>query len=367
MSPHPNPQESVPADMLPVAGVIRTHWTLAVCVVCGHEQPRGEHHARELPRVRRPAARLHALPQPARQRIDHDVRRRGPRTAHPSAHRHPAAHIHQPAANRARRTRPGHAARRRTSRQARPVAPPDRRRATNHPTATRPAMTNQLHSYLTMLAGPAPAGKLLELRHRTPSGMRQTFIPARRLDLAATAITSLGRETDLYIGVLLRTRRRGGRDAVHQSHLLFAEIDQPDGHDRLAGSRSRRPRHWRRARRAIATPTGRSGRRPTSSSSWRPTGGLLTRSAPTSPAPTPHACSAAPQLVDQTPATRAHSAAAHRPRPPLELREPIDGLPDPPSPTTAGTTGRTHPRETDPVDQRLLRSRPPSTSAASRA
>lgn len=42
MSPHPNPQESVPADMLPVAGVIRTHWTLAVCVVCGHEQPRGE-------------------------------------------------------------------------------------------------------------------------------------------------------------------------------------------------------------------------------------------------------------------------------------------------------------------------------------
>jgi predicted RNA-binding Zn-ribbon protein involved in translation (DUF1610 family) len=43
MSPHPNPQESVPADMLPVAGVIRTHWTLAVCVVCGHEQPRGEH------------------------------------------------------------------------------------------------------------------------------------------------------------------------------------------------------------------------------------------------------------------------------------------------------------------------------------
>ena len=94
-------------------------------------------------------------------------------------------------------------------------------------------MTDQLHAYLTMLAGPAPAGKLIELRHRTPAGMRQTFIPARRLDLAAAAIARLGRETDVYVGVLLRTRRRGTRDAVHQSHLLFAEIDQPDADARL--------------------------------------------------------------------------------------------------------------------------------------
>jgi hypothetical protein len=35
-------QAAVPADAVPVTGVIRTHWTLAVCVVCGHEQPRGE-------------------------------------------------------------------------------------------------------------------------------------------------------------------------------------------------------------------------------------------------------------------------------------------------------------------------------------
>ena len=36
-------QPTAPADTVPVAGVIRTQWTLAVCVVCGHEQPRGEH------------------------------------------------------------------------------------------------------------------------------------------------------------------------------------------------------------------------------------------------------------------------------------------------------------------------------------
>ncbi len=26
-----------------VHGLVRTHWVLAVCVVCGHEQPHGEH------------------------------------------------------------------------------------------------------------------------------------------------------------------------------------------------------------------------------------------------------------------------------------------------------------------------------------
>jgi rubrerythrin len=30
------------ATSVPLAGLIRTHWALAVCVVCGHEQPRGE-------------------------------------------------------------------------------------------------------------------------------------------------------------------------------------------------------------------------------------------------------------------------------------------------------------------------------------
>jgi predicted RNA-binding Zn-ribbon protein involved in translation (DUF1610 family) len=28
---------------------VRTHWSLAVCVVCGHEQPRGEHNRATCP------------------------------------------------------------------------------------------------------------------------------------------------------------------------------------------------------------------------------------------------------------------------------------------------------------------------------
>jgi hypothetical protein len=28
-------------ELVPLDGLVRTHWSLAVCVVCGHEQPRG--------------------------------------------------------------------------------------------------------------------------------------------------------------------------------------------------------------------------------------------------------------------------------------------------------------------------------------
>jgi predicted RNA-binding Zn-ribbon protein involved in translation (DUF1610 family) len=38
-SPAPSPLP----DSERLDGLVRTHWSLAVCVVCGHEQPRGEH------------------------------------------------------------------------------------------------------------------------------------------------------------------------------------------------------------------------------------------------------------------------------------------------------------------------------------
>jgi hypothetical protein len=101
--------------------------------------------------------------------------------------------------------------------------------------AAGPRPGGQLDAYLALLAGPAPAGKLLEIRHRTPDGrMRQLFIPARRPDLAAATITHLGAHLDVYIGVVLRTRRRGGRDSLHDSHLVFCDIDHPNAQQHLA-------------------------------------------------------------------------------------------------------------------------------------
>ncbi|MFZ0973465.1 MAG: CHC2 zinc finger domain-containing protein, partial [Solirubrobacteraceae bacterium] len=42
---------------------------------------------------------------------------------------------------------------------------------------------------------------------------------------------------DVYVGVCLRTRRAGGRDAIGRSHLAFVEIDTPDALDRLRAFR----------------------------------------------------------------------------------------------------------------------------------
>src|SRR5438270_13753907 len=99
-------------------------------------------------------------------------------------------------------------------------------------------VTTDLDRYLQVVAGPSPTGGLIEIRSPNPAGtMRQTFTPATRPDLAANTITRLAAHTDVYVGVLLRRRRSGGRDACARSHIAFIEIDRPDGADRLAGYR----------------------------------------------------------------------------------------------------------------------------------
>jgi hypothetical protein len=91
-----------------------------------------------------------------------------------------------------------------------------------------------LDSYLRLLAGPAPGGRLLEirfaLRHRD---MGRVFIAAHSAPGASRLIRRLAMRTDVYIGVSLRDRRSGGRDAIGRSHLAFVEIDTPDALDRL--------------------------------------------------------------------------------------------------------------------------------------
>jgi predicted RNA-binding Zn-ribbon protein involved in translation (DUF1610 family) len=40
---------SPPPDGEPVAGLVRTYWMLAACVVCGHQRVRGERHRAKCP------------------------------------------------------------------------------------------------------------------------------------------------------------------------------------------------------------------------------------------------------------------------------------------------------------------------------
>ncbi|HWF50096.1 MAG TPA: CHC2 zinc finger domain-containing protein [Solirubrobacteraceae bacterium] len=99
-------------------------------------------------------------------------------------------------------------------------------------TADSPA--GQLERYLQAIVGHRRGDELLEIRYATgDGGMRRRFISIRRLDAAGRAIRSLSPRTDVYCGVLLRSHRAGGRDAVASSHLAFVEIDAVDALARL--------------------------------------------------------------------------------------------------------------------------------------
>ena len=73
-------------------------------------------------------------------------------------------------------------------------------------------------------------------------------------------IRRLALRTDVYVGVALRSRAAGGRDAVDESHLAFVEIDRPDalrracafGHPPTMTSDPHGARHAHRRRTPIA-------------------------------------------------------------------------------------------------------------------
>ncbi len=103
---------------------------------------------------------------------------------------------------------------------------------TTHPAAAVDAQA--LDNYLRMLAGPAPAARLLEIRFALRyRDMGRLFIAAHSALGASRLIRRLAARTDVYIGVCLRTCRAGGRNAIDRSHLAFVEIDTKDALDRL--------------------------------------------------------------------------------------------------------------------------------------
>jgi RepB DNA-primase from phage plasmid/CHC2 zinc finger len=95
-----------------------------------------------------------------------------------------------------------------------------------------------LDRYLRILAGPTPGARLLEIRFALRyRDMGRLFIAAHSAPGASRLIRRLAARTDVYIGVCLRTRRAGGRNAIDRSHLAFVEIDTADALDRLRAFR----------------------------------------------------------------------------------------------------------------------------------
>jgi len=116
---------------------------------------------------------------------------------------------------------------------------PNRARAMTTTTQLTAATDAQgLDAYLRMLAGRAPGARLLEIRFALRyRDMGRLFIAAHSAPGASRLIRRLAARTDVYVGVCLRTRRAGGRDAIDRSHLAFVEIDTPDALDRLRAFR----------------------------------------------------------------------------------------------------------------------------------
>jgi hypothetical protein len=98
---------------------------------------------------------------------------------------------------------------------------------------------SEVVQYLRVLAGHHPDGHLLEVRYATAGGgMRRFFHPAVDIEALAETIIRIGRRTDVYTGVALRSRRQGGRGAITQAHLVHVELDQPDSARRLDAFRA---------------------------------------------------------------------------------------------------------------------------------
>ena len=63
--------------------------------------------------------------------------------------------------------------------------------------------------------------------------MGQRFVSAREPVTASELIRPLAAHGDTYVGVVLRDRAQGGRNAVSKSHLLWVEVDADDAYKRL--------------------------------------------------------------------------------------------------------------------------------------
>ena len=83
-----------------------------------------------------------------------------------------------------------------------------------------------IERFLSVLFGSAPSGALVEVRFRVGDGMRQSFHPASKLDELRTVIAGHADGCDVFVGVVPRARRGGGRsDLVERAAVVWADCD----------------------------------------------------------------------------------------------------------------------------------------------
>ena len=94
-----------------------------------------------------------------------------------------------------------------------------------------------LRQQLAIIAGDEPDRSYIEVRWRRREGMGQSFHRCRRIAELVDVIESIGRMTDVYVGVAPRVARRGKGDAVARAWCLWADCDSEKSVDRLRAFR----------------------------------------------------------------------------------------------------------------------------------
>jgi hypothetical protein len=82
--------------------------------------------------------------------------------------------------------------------------------------------------HLRMLSAFAPLHGLFDVRYRiTGGGLSRFFLAVDAADAAST-IVRIGESTDVYVGCAVRVRRRGRREDIAPTALLWADCDGPE-------------------------------------------------------------------------------------------------------------------------------------------
>jgi len=91
-----------------------------------------------------------------------------------------------------------------------------------------PAPANATERHLQMLGAFAPPHGLFDVRYRLRGGgLAQIFLDVRAVD-AASMILRIGESTDVYVGCAVRVRRRGRREDIAPTALLWVDCDGPE-------------------------------------------------------------------------------------------------------------------------------------------
>ena len=92
--------------------------------------------------------------------------------------------------------------------------------------------------YAGALFGRAPRSSLVEVRFRLPLGMGQEFHSVSRPERLVESIVERAACTDVYVGVLPRARRGGGRaDVIERACVVWVDCDAGESVDALRAFR----------------------------------------------------------------------------------------------------------------------------------